>query len=92
MQSLKKIHAWAQMQVPLSNTCNQNVVFSLKIVFALANSVDLDEKLYYAAFHLSLHCQQLFLFACFVALRPKSTAMVMAGWSVHLKTLFPGQA
>ena len=35
-----------------------------------------------------LHC----LFACFVALRPKSTAMVIAGRSVHLTTLFPGQA
>ena len=33
-----------------------------------------------------------FLFVCFVALRPKSTAMVMAGRSVHLGTLFPGQA
>ena len=29
---------------------------------------------------------------CFVALRPKSTTMVMAGRSVHLTTLFPGQA
>ena len=29
---------------------------------------------------------------CFVALRPKSTAMVMARLSVHLTTLFPGQA
>ena len=29
--------------------------------------------------------------ALFVALRPKSTAMVMAGRSVHLTTLFPGQ-
>ena len=28
----------------------------------------------------------------FVALRPKSTAMVIAGRSVHLITLFPGQA
>ena len=28
----------------------------------------------------------------FVALHPKSTAMVIAGWSVHLTTLFPGQA
>ena len=34
----------------------------------------------------------LFDFVCFVALRPKSTAMVMAGQSVHLTTLFPGQA
>ena len=32
------------------------------------------------------------LFVCFVALRPKSTAMVIAGRSVHLITLFPGQA
>ena len=31
-------------------------------------------------------------FVCLFALRPKSTAMVMAGWSVHLTTLFPGQA
>ena len=28
----------------------------------------------------------------FVALRPKSTAMVIAGRSVHLTILFPGQA
>ena len=33
-----------------------------------------------------------FLFVCFGALRPKSTAMVMAGRSVHLTTLFPWQA
>ena len=32
------------------------------------------------------------LFLCFVVLRPKSTAIVMAGRSVHLTTLFPGQA
>ena len=32
------------------------------------------------------------LFVCFVALRPKSTAMVIAGRSVHLTTLIPGQA
>ena len=32
------------------------------------------------------------LFVCVVALRPKSTAMVIAGRSVHLTTLFPGQA
>ena len=35
------------------------------------------------------------LFVClfvFVALHPKSTAMVMARRSVHLTTLFPGQA
>ena len=32
-----------------------------------------------------------FCFFVFVALRPKSTAMVIAGRSVHLTTLFPGQ-
>ena len=36
--------------------------------------------------------ESLFVFVCFVALRPKSTAMIMAGRSVHLTTLFPGQA
>ena len=32
------------------------------------------------------------LFVCFVALCPKSTAMVMARQSVHLTALFLGQA
>ena len=32
------------------------------------------------------------LFVCFDALRPKSTAMVIAGRSVHLTTRFPRQA
>ena len=31
-------------------------------------------------------------FVCLFALRPKSTAMVIVGRSVHLTTLFPGQA
>ena len=31
------------------------------------------------------------MFVCFVALHPKSIAMVMAGRSVHLTTLFPEQ-
>ena len=31
-------------------------------------------------------------FVGFVALLPKSTALVIAGRSVHLTTLFPGQA
>ena len=38
----------------------------------------------------SLVCLQFVLFVCFVALRPKSTAMVIAGRSVHLTT--DGQA
>ena len=32
------------------------------------------------------------LFVCSVDLRPKSTAIVMAGWSFHLTTYFPGHA
>ena len=32
------------------------------------------------------------LFVCFVALRLKSTTMVMGGGSFDLTTLFPGQA
>ena len=38
-------------------------------------------------------CLKFYLFVClFDALRPKSTAMVIAGRSVDLTTLFPGQA
>ena len=42
-----------------------------------------------------LFLNQNICFVClfvFVALRPMSTAMVIAGRSVHLTTLFPGQA
>ena len=38
--------------------------------------------------HFSLPPLPMYLFVCFVALHPKSTAMVMAGQSVHLTTLF----
>ena len=42
-----------------------------------------------------LYDDELYMLVClfvFVALRPMSTAMVIAGRSVHLTTLFPGQA
>ena len=39
-----------------------------------------------------LSCTSVCWLVDFVALRPKSTAMVIAGRSVHLTTLFPGQA
>ena len=39
-----------------------------------------------------IECNKVDMFVCFVVLRSKSTAMVMVGWSVHLTTLFPGQA
>ena len=42
--------------------------------------------------HISSKWVLIKFFVCFVALRPKSTAMVMVGRSVHLTTLFPGQA
>ena len=42
--------------------------------------------------HFHCHFEGKMLLVCFVALCPKSTAMVMAGRSVHLTTLFPGQA
>ena len=50
--------------------------------------------LHYVAFHLDLLCllkYPLSWLVGFVALRPKSTAMVIARRSVHLTTLFPGQ-
>ena len=47
---------------------------------------------YMIARYLMITLRFVCLFVCFVALRPKSTAMVIAGRSVHLTTNFPGQA
>ena len=57
--------------------------------------MEVDEDSYTQCITVNSHLKDYFryiLFVCFVALRPKSTAMVMAGRSVHLTTLFPGQA
>ena len=54
-------------------------------------SVDIIMLHYACLFLYSDHGLFVCLFVCFVALRPKSTAMVMAGRSVHLTTLFLGR-
>ena len=51
--------------------------------------VDKSTRLKWVNWKQVVHLDNLFVF---VALRPKSTAMVIAGRSVHLTTLFPGQA
>ena len=59
----------------------------------LIKSIRLREQMSFKMMH--FHKQRaitLESFVCFVALRPKSTAMVIAGRSIHLTTLFPGQA
>ena len=56
------------------------VLFVLFYIFLLS---------YYILISNSMLKKRLFVF---VALRPKSTAMVIAGRSVHITTLFPGQA
>ena len=55
----------------------------------MANSVNPDQT---APIGAVCSGSTLFWLVGFVALRPKSTAMVIAGQSVHLTTLFPGQA
>ena len=58
----------------------------------------LNFHLYYIGFFytkwpkLSKFMKKMICLFVFVALRPKSTAMVIAGRSVHLSTLFPEQA
>ena len=51
------------------------------------------DRFFYPTLRLEMDSNNLktFCFVCFVALHPKSTAIVMAGWSVHLSTLFPEQ-
>ena len=59
-----------------------------QISYSLKKSIMISQNLSTAAVIIGFVC----LFVCFVALRPKSTAMVIAGRSVNLTTLFPGQA
>ena len=67
------------------------VVISLKLTLWSIHFQDLVQKV--TKWLTIIHYFQFMLLAgCFVALRPKSTAMVIAGRSVHLTTLFPGQA
>ena len=63
-----------------------DVFFDCRAYDAILLGMNLDYN--YDVHIVALSCR--FLFVCFVALRPKSTAMVMAGRSVHLTTLFPG--
>ena len=71
---------------------NRSVVagftFKAKITVILSKY---DTSITCIHFHAQYFYNLLCLFVCFVALRPKSTAMVIAGRSVHLITLFPGQ-
>ena len=61
---------------------------------SISNLTTVDIWVVYFTYTLTQTLVHLFvcLFVCFVALRPKSTAMVIAGRPVHLTTLFPGQA
>ena len=60
-----------------------STVYQLPLILTAVLHVDLINVAYLTA------CAFIFVF---VALRPMSTAMVIAGRSVHLTTLFPGQA
>ena len=57
----------------------------LFIIFTLNIRTDIPDQTVLTQIRLLLN-------VCIVALHPKSTAMVMAGRSVHLTKLFPGQA
>ena len=67
-------------------------------IISFENSVDPDQlasaqgTLFITANKYFLHIILKICLFVFVALRPMSTAMVIAGLSVHLTTLFPGQA
>ena len=81
----------------LDKMLNNNVYFDNMVSQIYPSELQLnkantsDTKATFLDLHLSIS-NYIVLFVCFCALRPKSTAMVIAGRSVHLTTLFPGQA
>ena len=74
---VKKLHCTAQIQLQKRKACS-NI---MEIAPNIRSCVQLVGNL-------NSFIARLFVF---VALRPMSTAMVIAGRSVHLTTLFPGQ-
>ena len=77
------------------HTDNVKTVYPLQTKFAGGIKIFRKRKHYYLDIincDPSTYIWTIPSFVCFVALRPKLTAMVMAGRSVHLATLFPGQA
>ena len=77
---LHRLVAYSNHELSLENKIWKRIPYEL-MVQERSCFFKADSYLYYVV-----------LFVCFVALRPKSTAMVIAGRSVHLSTLFPGQA
>ena len=66
------------------------ITINLKLIKLYLNNINKVKLSYLLGILLVLWYVE---FVClFVALRPMSTAMVIAGRSVHLTTLFPGQA
>ena len=74
---------WNLLLIFLFRVCHYHTVLSVpySLVATCWERVDLMALLF-------IIC----LLVCFVALHPKSTAVVIAGRSVHQPTLFPGQA
>ena len=50
-----------------------------------------DLDVHFELFFVSISSKKQYFLFFFVAVRPKSTAKVMAGLSVHLTTIFSGQ-
>ena len=74
--------------------CNDgyNLIGEFKRICQLNSTWSGDEPMCTAAGTHRIAFLLIIVCCLFVALRPKSTAMVIAGRSVHLITLFPGQA
>ena len=70
----------------------ENKLLYMEVSALDATNVNVAFETLFSGKQLRLANFNVMLFVCFVALRPKSTAMVIAGRSVHLTTLFPGQA
>ena len=83
------------MPININTTSNQNVHASSSIPTCdpfKSKELSLKPVYYHCIRDILSACSNVCLFVCIVALRPKSTAMVIAGRSVHLTTLFSGQA
>ena len=70
----------ARLQTSIAKKLMKENTCEIKLLTSCQQMIDMKYR--------AIFCR---LICLFVALRPKSTAMVMVGRSVHLTTLFPGK-
>ena len=86
------LHYYFRIHLISSNISCVHSLFAVMLLFKVRQNEQYRIDFPWSVFVQSPRVVVVVVVVVLVALRPMSTAMVIAGRSVHLTTLFPGQA